>query len=363
MNPAGQSPITISSTYVNSQFPQTSIGVEAGVQVVNAEGGINGHPLKLVGCNLDNGEDTTEAETCARDAVAAGSVAEVGDLVLVTNSYSIFQQAKLPVIGAYVQGSSGLNPALTSPVSYPLNGGSESYLVGSGVLIKQAGYTKVAGAQVQGLNTLDYVQAGMGSQLKIAAEVNIPATATDLSSYAQQLIDAHPDVIFLGAEVPQLASTLINSGYSGKLVTFCATISNQMLTRFPGLECASGSQAPSTPTAAMMQFVAAMRKIGGANVWLGDYAIDGYAAVLALARALKGVPAINSSVVVQRLDKLTLHNGLTPPLSFSMPVSDPITTGATRIFANDITFQVIQNGQLQPLKDNTAWVSLKGNVK
>jgi ABC-type branched-subunit amino acid transport system substrate-binding protein len=113
----------------------------------------------------------------------------------------------------------------------------------------------------------------------------------------------------------------------------------------------------------MRQFVAAVRKIGGANVWLGDYAIDGYAAVLALAQALKGVPTINRSVVVQRLDKLTLDNGLTPPLSFATPVSDPITSGAIRIFANDIAFQMIQNGQLQPLKGNTAWVSVKGNVK
>lgn len=60
--------------------PELLEGATAGVNVVNAQGGVNGRPVELVPCATAN--DPNTADDCARQAADEGIVAVVGELTL-----------------------------------------------------------------------------------------------------------------------------------------------------------------------------------------------------------------------------------------------------------------------------------------
>lgn len=107
-------------------LPQIKTGAQAGVDKVNAEGGINGRKIKLIACNDNN--DPNTAAGCARTAVEEKVVAVLG-------GFSTFEPQILPVLEKAGIPVIGDNPIsnFTSPIIYPFNGGSAGSLFGLGV--------------------------------------------------------------------------------------------------------------------------------------------------------------------------------------------------------------------------------------
>ncbi|MFG2226908.1 ABC transporter substrate-binding protein [Streptomyces sp. NPDC048644] len=94
---------------------------------VNADGGIAGHPLKVLTCN--DGNDSAGATRCAQRAVDRGAVAVVGSYSQFGRSFiSPLEVKGIPFIGGY--GAS--DEEFESPLSYPVNGGQASLLAGNG---------------------------------------------------------------------------------------------------------------------------------------------------------------------------------------------------------------------------------------
>ncbi|MEU3791964.1 ABC transporter substrate-binding protein [Streptomyces fructofermentans] len=94
---------------------------------INANGGINGHKLKVLTCNDHN--DTVSAAQCARRAVEADVVAVVGSYSQHGRSFlSPLESAGIPYLGGY----GVTDDEFTSPLSYPVNGGQPSLMAGLG---------------------------------------------------------------------------------------------------------------------------------------------------------------------------------------------------------------------------------------
>lgn len=94
---------------------------------INSKGGLGGRKLKVLTCNEHN--DRVIAAKCARRAAEENVVAVVG-------SYSQFGDSFLGPLGSagipYIGGFGVTNDEFTSPMSYPVNGGSPTLLAGLG---------------------------------------------------------------------------------------------------------------------------------------------------------------------------------------------------------------------------------------
>jgi len=106
---------------------------------VNAKGGLNGRKLRVLTCNEHNTVDGATA--CVRQAVDAKVIAVIGSYSQYGDSFMpALESAGIPYIGGY--GLSG--PEFSSPLSYPVAGGTPTLIAGSGRQLAAAGCRTVA---------------------------------------------------------------------------------------------------------------------------------------------------------------------------------------------------------------------------
>ncbi|MFE5481351.1 ABC transporter substrate-binding protein [Streptomyces sp. NPDC056527] len=100
---------------------------------VNANGGIDGHELRILTCNEQN--TSAGAATCARRAVREDVVAVVGSYSQNGRAFMApLEAASIPYIGGY-----GISEdEFTSPLSYPVNGGQASLMAGHGIQLAES---------------------------------------------------------------------------------------------------------------------------------------------------------------------------------------------------------------------------------
>jgi ABC-type branched-subunit amino acid transport system substrate-binding protein len=105
----------------------------------NDNGGVAGHPVRVITCNEQNTSDGAIA--CANQAAAAKAVAVVG-------SASQFGNQFMPLLESagisYIGGSGASAAEFSSPYSYPVNGGYQTLLVGNGEQLAASGCRRVA---------------------------------------------------------------------------------------------------------------------------------------------------------------------------------------------------------------------------
>ena len=95
--------------------PQTFAGAQARVDAINASGGINGHPVELIGC--DSNLDPNQEQACIDQAISEDVSAIVSSSIFFT-PLTTLEEANIPFIGAQ-----GITPdQLSSPMSYPFSG-------------------------------------------------------------------------------------------------------------------------------------------------------------------------------------------------------------------------------------------------
>ena len=85
------------------------------VEAINADGGINGHPIELIEC--DSNLDPNQEKACIDQAIAEQVSAIVSSSIFFTPLTSL-EEAGIPFIGAQ-----GITPdQLSNPISYPFSG-------------------------------------------------------------------------------------------------------------------------------------------------------------------------------------------------------------------------------------------------
>ncbi|MFF8413813.1 ABC transporter substrate-binding protein [Streptomyces omiyaensis] len=129
-------PVTV-MTWAPDQTRATNMpGMPAMAQAfarwVNAEGGIDGHELRVLTCNEQN--TPAGAAACARRADRENAVAVVGSYSQNGRAFMApLEAAGIPYIGGY----GVTEDEFTSPLSYPVNGGLASLVAGHGMQLAE----------------------------------------------------------------------------------------------------------------------------------------------------------------------------------------------------------------------------------
>lgn len=176
-----------------AEHPEVGAGAKAAALGINAKGGINGHPVQIITCDVH--DSPTQELACAQKAISSHVTAVVGSL-FETGAQAIpaLQQAGIPIIG----GLGVYTPdEFTNPDSYPLMGGAVTTYPAIPYLLARQGLKRLAvvvfSGAGEGLATLIKAQTERAG-MTYAGTVNVPLTATDYSPYAQALQSLNPDV-------------------------------------------------------------------------------------------------------------------------------------------------------------------------
>ena len=181
-------PVDLTATATVGNWPEAVVGAKAAVKAINAAGGIKdpsggpNRPLALEVCDTQG--DANAAAACARTAVSEKALAVVGGETSEGAAYlPIVFQAGIPDVAGLMPST----PEETSPMAFPIDFGLEN-LYGQISAIKFGGKQTSITFVYNNPNIAALapaLKAYAGSiGLTINPDVQIPATATDFSSYA-----------------------------------------------------------------------------------------------------------------------------------------------------------------------------------
>jgi ABC-type branched-subunit amino acid transport system substrate-binding protein len=220
---------TFSSTGLS--LADAKSGVQAAVAAINKAGGANGHQITMEYCN--DAFDAATGAACARQAVQDKVVAVVG-------AASAEAPAEMPILQAagipWLAGNGSGGPIeQTSPISYPLTGGTQSIEVAMGRLLTTLGDKKIsvivadaAAAYPAGDAVMQGVKLGGGTSSRTLAKIG----ATDFSAVASAALASKPDGIAIAsvpADAPRIALALRQAGYKGDISTLAAIVSDDAI--------------------------------------------------------------------------------------------------------------------------------------
>lgn len=359
------SPITVMTWAPMNGKAGSEPGMPALAQAIarffNDNGGVAGHPLRVITCNEGNSPDGAIA--CANQAAAQKVVAVVG-------SASQFGDQYMPLLESagisYVGGSGASAAEFSSPYSYPVNGGYQTLLAGNGEQLAAAGCRRVAivrpdtavgdsmftflnnGLAQYGMSAID-VKATEGhtnyqQEVKLAVGADRPrdcvTTALDAAS-TQTFFDSwrqySPTNAHLSALIGSFQQSLVDTtgGADGPLEGAIATgwyppdgspVWNQMHTVIKKYAFTNNAINPSDP--------------GVETTWIA------YQVFKKVADEIQGQPVTAQSVhaAFDATGPVTT-GGATPPLAWQ--AGNLISLAATpRTVNTDVSFQQVVNGQL-----------------
>jgi ABC-type branched-subunit amino acid transport system substrate-binding protein len=175
-----------------AQHPEVGAGAQAAALAINNAGGINTHPIQIITCDIH--DSPTQELACAQEAISDHVAAVVGSLFESgAQSIPTLQQAGIPIIGPL--GVYTPNEFTNTDV-WPLMGGAATTYPAIPYLAARQGLKRIAVATSPGtgLDQLIKAQASRAG-MTYAGTVNVPITATDYSTYAQDLKNLNPDVV------------------------------------------------------------------------------------------------------------------------------------------------------------------------
>jgi ABC-type branched-subunit amino acid transport system substrate-binding protein len=238
---SGSGDIVIGGVVQTSQFPDTATGFQARIARADAEGGINGHMIKFIGAQDDNGTAATDQQVVQglilNDHVAA--IAPVTTVGLSPASTDFASQNKTPILGwsflpnmcgnPWVYGFNGclvnqkvLNSSLMDPIIGALGGDASKIH-----LAIQANNNQV-GASANNLYASILQKRGGNT---VYNEQNMPASGSfDYTPYVQAILKSKANLVINGivfSEAIAFAAALKAGGYTGAIQDF--------QTYFPGL--------------------------------------------------------------------------------------------------------------------------------
>ncbi|MYX47295.1 ABC transporter substrate-binding protein [Streptomyces sp. SID89] len=333
---------------------------------VNADGGIAGHKLKVLTCN--EGNDSVAAAKCARLAAKENVVAVVGSYSQYSDSFfPPLEGAGIPYLGGY-----GVTTAeFTRALSYPVNGGQPSLLVGLGkALAADCGPVtfvrpdSIAGDELPGLLNAGLKAGGHGPALDQPAAED----ATEYSGQADRALRqsaAEPGrrgcvVPSLGERTNIFMDSFRRDRDSYPAVRTAAVLGNVDQTV---IDASGGRTGPyegayitgwypvaDDPRWAPMKKVINEQAFGDNRVDPADAGVQTTWIAYTVLRAV--LEKIGSGAVTADTVRRTLNSGLkadtgglTPPLSWSQ--SGPFAAaGLARLVNAGVTLQVVRQGRL-----------------
>jgi ABC-type branched-subunit amino acid transport system substrate-binding protein len=355
----------------------TALATAIGEQV-NSQGGVGGHKLKVLTCNEHNSADGAAA--CARQAVESRAVAVIGSYSQFGDSFMPpLEAARIPYIGGY--GLSG--PEFTSPISYPVSGGTPALIAGSGRQLVAAGCRTVAVIRpdTPAGDTLLGALAGALNPAGIKlTDVRAPEKSTDYTGQAKAAIgDDRPNNCVTAALGPVPTVNLLDSlrrlpHKNTRLASVIGSFQQSVVDSTGGDSGPLGGAYatgwfPPEASKVWDPLRTTVRAKGAADVNI-DVADPGVQTTwVAYQVFLKAVQRLGSGTVNPQELRRVLDSGdpidtggATPPLGWGL-TSMLASADSPRLVNTSVTFQQVQGGRLieqQPGFVDVRWVLTGG---
>ncbi|WP_344770023.1 ABC transporter substrate-binding protein, partial [Aeromicrobium panaciterrae] len=210
--------------------PGATQGVNAGVEFVNADlGGVDGHPIEIISCDVDALSPETNIN-CANQLAKSGVVAVIDAYNPAAGAtLPILQSAKIPIIGPLA-----FNPALGAEPDGRVYFGppAAAFLLGAMESMKAQGYSSITLANLDdpsGHETIDKMLVPLGKQIGLTVKgVYFQATNPNFNVLASTIKSTDADVAGLlvtlnEAMCTNLFESLLKVGFKG--VPFMASCS------------------------------------------------------------------------------------------------------------------------------------------
>ena len=357
---SNNSPVTVSviSQETNPAFsaPESAGAAAATVKSINEQGGLGGHPVKLITCD-DKGDATTGAN-CARTAVQDNAVA-------VVEGISLEGATILPVLNA------SKIPAILSPVvpadftntdAYLKDGGTVALWSSLGIILAKSGCQKIAvlydsvnpGSTPAPAEVTAALQT-LGGSAKVVASIGVPESSPNLTAAIGEVTSAGADCMAWAltptqgvaayqavkqSSDPSIKIAVIGPDFPNAVAQQLGSLAkNTLVTNFQYL--------PGSRQAA--DFVSVMNK-GGEKIQ-SSYAQNVYIGFKILQSALKGHSGPLTAATV------------TKALNSDSSISAPSLPTAIQFhkFASDTTFHRISNFSIVGYQFNgSTFVALTG---
>lgn len=296
-------------------FPEAPAGANAAANAINQQGGIDGHPIRIVVC--DDQASPNQAAVCGREAVSDHAVAVTSQSLFSSSYIKELAAANIPLVGNNVIGPADF----TSPYSFPIGASVlSSYSAGALGLIK-LGATKVGIARIDtSLNIItanSVVAAVKSGGGQFTTDVAVPTTVSDYGSYAQDLKQSGANgVVLIESEAASVGiiQAAAELGYHPKWVIPVGTLTDAQMKQLAPL--VDGAVAPTalpltvdTALPGMNTFISQMKaeqaRGDSAAATLDQTSLTTWLAVYAIADTLKGsTGSITSTVLLSKLRAL-----------------------------------------------------------
>jgi ABC-type branched-subunit amino acid transport system substrate-binding protein len=354
----GEPIVTWTYADVNTEGPQF-LNIKETERVyqewINTHGGIAGRPLDAHFCDAHGTPNAASA--CAREAVAGGATAVVGN-------FTFTGDAVVPVLEAGNTALFGnccaLSPTeLTSKISFPM-GNQPLYGVG---LVKRAvadGCKHIKGVIVEGAEAFEPLMenAAKAEGTKIEKFINLPGTAQDYSAQVAEATSGETDcLVMIVAETPYIA-WMPAFAQSGSEATMYGPQGNFNENAVKGFEevvegDVVGGMYPDISTEAWSEYREALEKyeaqpdqdynsLGGMGTWA---AYEGFKQVV---ETMSG--EINNETFLKAAETAKINlPGMVPPENFAEnwgKTGGP--EGFERLVNRCVVFSEFKEGKLQP---------------
>jgi ABC-type branched-subunit amino acid transport system substrate-binding protein len=338
---------------------------QVAVDSVNAAGGVNGRPLKLILCDDQNDPGTA--------AICAQTLLDNDKVLCLVGGTSIVTSAIYPALAAAGTINFGEEPTtavdLQNALSYPIDLGSAAAALPAAAFpssVRKVAVVSPAGAAG------DLVRSITGPLLKARGitEVDVEYTtgAAQYPSLALKVKTTGAGGVLMAtgsADIGPLYQALVQQGLGGlKIYTSDGYFTDQLIQELTALKAQLTFQANFVVDPQFSPLLARWRSdtqkyksvlsAAGVSIYK-QTVVNGYAAVILLAQTLEKLPNISASALKAYLNSQTSFStdGLTHPLDFAQ---SPGTT-FPRAFNHWISRATVQNGQ--PYQSSVTWVNVQ----
>jgi ABC-type branched-subunit amino acid transport system substrate-binding protein len=357
-------PILVSLMGSLSQQPEVFDAAEAAASAINDAGGIpdpdggEARPIEFVRCD----EATVHVSPnnpldCARKAIEADVVADVGLLMNGADGVTALTEAGIPLVGPLAL----VPPVWTEELSFPFSGAAAVGSAGLGVALQQEAGDKVAAFLVD-TPARPALSSGITALLAngeedLVGEVGIPLDASvDLAPIVAQGIANDPDGVAVVADTDRtirVIQALQAAGYDGPIALSAMSVTEDILELFEGsdpgsLIIVSNFAAIDGDDETIAEFNEEMAEYApdaarnelGLNAWL---------AVHTLADVLNDVDSIDRESIAAALAGREITDGAAPGYTLG-------TEGITflpfpRVPRATVQVQTVEDGDIVPAGD------------
>jgi len=344
-------------TSFGNDYTQIPEAAQAAADAIEADGGINGSPIEIVECEVGGPNESAE---CGRMAVQEDVVATVGTFTSFADDFlPILEEAGIPQIAPYPIGFSDY----TSPINYPLFGGSLSVVAGMGAELADEGAEEINVSYLNiadGAFAADLVAIGTDPRgTEITSETPIAENTVEFSPQVADATSDDPDgiaILLTSRDTPSYLRALDQTGYEGLTSTTTSSITPGQIEELgpivEGMLVPSGFKpATMTDDPAVQQFNEemdeyapdAVRDDTAENAWLGMHL---------LADVMEGKNNITAATITRALDATgEIDLGLIPPIDFQEGATiEALAPGLElRVFNTSVVYTRVEDSELKAI--------------